>query len=292
MQHPAKKKAALERMKRKSLSSICDKVIKALPDKDFEQVRTELWNKALNKLLLVFTLACFPGDLGTRVWTKFVVEQQSEQAKEILRDVLGNKSPNTVNKRCNSMLALIDWLHARETFSWPLQVEGELDFMNAESRGKKALLRGKALLGAMRFFRFVMQFEQLDVIINDPQLLGRSKRLDGMKTEIHQARPLKLSEVRRMESFMIGDAPTRDKYLMGCALFVLYSRSRWSDIAYVEYLELDSTEVNGQPFGFVESSTRHQKTGASALKKAMQMPLVSPALGVSDVEWAHIWIQL
>ena len=139
--------AALERMKRKSLSSICDKVIKALPDKDFEQVRTQLWNKALNKLLLVFTLACFPGDLGTRVWTKFVVEQQSEQAKEILRDVLGNKSPNTVNKRCNSMLALIDWLHARETFSWPLQVEGVLDFMNAESRGKKALSRARLSWG-------------------------------------------------------------------------------------------------------------------------------------------------
>ena len=283
--------AALERMKRKSLTSICDKVIKALPDKDFEQVRTESWNKALNKLLLVFTLACFPGELGTRVWTKFVVEQQSEQAKEILRDVLGNKSPNTVNKRCSSMLALIDWLHARERFSWPLQVEGVLDFMNAESRGKKVLSRGKALLGAMRFFRFVMQFEQLDVIINDPQLLGRSKRLDGMKTEIHQARPLKLAEVRCMERFLIGDAPTRHKYLMGCALFVLYSRSRWSDIAYVEYLELDSTEVNGQPFGFVGSSTRHQKTGTSALKKAMQMPLVSPVLGVSDVEWAHIWME-
>ena len=283
--------AALERMKRKSLASICDKVTKALPDRNFQQIRTELWNKALNKLLLVFTLACFPGDLGTRVWTKFVVEQQSEQAKEILRDVLGNKSPNTVNKRYNSMLALIDWLHAREVFSWPLQVVSVLDFMNAEPRGKKVLSRGKALLGAMRFFRFVMQFEQLDIIINDPQLLGRSKRLDGMKTEIHQARPLKLSEVRQMENFMIGDSPTRDKYLMGCALFVLYSRSRWSDIAYVEYLELDSSEVDGKPFGFVESSTRHQKTGTSALKKATQMPLVCPVLGVSEVEWAHIWME-
>ena len=225
--------AALERMKRKSSASICDKVIRALPDRDFNQIRTEMWNKALNKLLLVFTLACFPGDLGTRVWIKFVVEQQAEQAKEIL----GNKSPNTVNKRANSILALINWLHARESFSWPLQVEGVLDFMNAESRGKKALSRGKALLGAMRFFRFVMQFGQLDIIINDPQLIGRSKRL------IHQARPLKLSEVRQMESFMIGDSPTRDKYLMGCALFVMYSRSRWSDIAFVEYLELDSSEV-------------------------------------------------
>ena len=222
--------AALERMKRKSSTAICDKVIRALPDKDFNQIRTEMWNRALNKLLLVFTLACFPGDLGTRVWTKFVVQQQAGGAKEILRDVLGNKSPNTVNKRANSVLAVINWLHGREAFSWPLQAEGVLDFINAESRGKKALSRGKALVGALRFFRFVRQFEQVDVIINDPQLIGRYKRLDGLKTELHQARPLKLSEVKRMESFLIGDSPERDKYLMGCALFVLYSRSRWSDL--------------------------------------------------------------
>ena len=239
----------------------------------------ELSNRALNKLLLVFTLACFPGDLATRVWTKFVVEQQAEEAKQILRDVLGNKSPNTVNKRASSILALINWLHGRDSFSWPLQVEGVLDFMNADTRGKRSLSRGKALLGALRFFRHVMQFEQLDIIINDPQLVGRAKRLDGLKTELHQARPLKLSEVRKMERFMIGDSPERDKYLMGCALFVLYSPSRWSDIALAEYLELDAVEVDGQPFGFVESSTRHQKTGTTALKKAMQMPLVSPGVG-------------
>ena len=70
-----------------------------------------------DKLLLVYTLACLPGDLGTRERSKFVVEQCTEDAKEILRDVLGNKSARTVNKRANSLLALINWLHQREQFS-------------------------------------------------------------------------------------------------------------------------------------------------------------------------------
>lgn len=64
------------------------------------------------KLLHIFTVACFPGDLGAGVWTKSVVEQQAEDAREILRDVLGNKAPNTVNKRSNSFLALVNWLSA------------------------------------------------------------------------------------------------------------------------------------------------------------------------------------
>ena len=204
--------AALEKLKRKSATSICDNVIRALPDKDFHQIRADLWNKALNKLLLVFTLACFPGELGTRVWTKFVLEQQTELAKEILRDVLGNKSPNTVNKRSNSFLALVDWLHEQGSFVWPLPIDGVLDFMNAEIHGKKSSSRGKALMGALRFFRYVMHFDQLDFIINDPQLVGRSQRLDGMKTEIRQARPLKLSEVKRMENFMIGGNGQRQIY--------------------------------------------------------------------------------
>ena len=55
-------------------------------------------------------------------------------------------------------------------------------------------------------------------------------------------------------------------------MFALFSRSRWSDISMVESLELDACEVNGEPYGFLESSTRHQKTGTSALKKTMQMP--------------------
>ena len=264
--------AALEKMKRKSATSICDNVIRALPDKDFHQLRADLWNKALNKLLLVFTLTCFPGELGTRVWTKFVLEQQTELAKEILRDVLGNKSPNT-NKRSNSFLALVDWLHEQGSFVWPFPIDGVLNhecrdpweevFIQgqsidgcftvfqicdafrsvAEIHGKKSSSRGKALMGALRFFRYVMHFDQLDSIINDPQLVGRSQRLDGMKMELRQARPLKLSEVKQMENFMIGDGTDRDKYLMGGALFALFSRSRWSDISMVESLELDACGI-------------------------------------------------
>ena len=42
--------------------------------------------------------------------------------------------------------------------------------MSAGFKTKKALSRGKALMGAFRFFCFVMQFEDLDIIINDAQL--------------------------------------------------------------------------------------------------------------------------
>ena len=60
----------------------------------------------------------------------------------------------------------------------------------------------------------------------------------------------------------------------------------------VQYLELDATEVDGNPFGFLESSTKFQETGASALKRSMEMPLVGPVLGCTHVEWRHKWLEI
>ena len=75
-----------------------------------------------------------------------------------------------------------------------------------------------------------------------------------------------------MENYMVGDSCPRDRFLMGCAFFCMYSRSRWSDLSMVQFVELDSQEVKGEQFGFFESSAKFQKTATSALKRALEMP--------------------
>lgn len=70
---------------------------------------------------------------------------RNSKMKKKLRDALGNKSPQAVNKRVNSLLPFGDW-RSKELFSWPLPIEGVLEFMVAERHGKKALSRGKALM--------------------------------------------------------------------------------------------------------------------------------------------------
>lgn len=70
---------------------------------------------------------------------------RNSKMKKKLRDALGNKSPQAVNKRVNSLLPFGDW-RSKELFSWPLPIEGVLEFMLAERHGKKALSRGKALM--------------------------------------------------------------------------------------------------------------------------------------------------
>lgn len=70
---------------------------------------------------------------------------RNSKMKKKLRDALGNKSPQAVNKRVNSLLPFGDW-RSKELFSWPLPIEGVLEFKVAERHGKKALSRGKALM--------------------------------------------------------------------------------------------------------------------------------------------------
>ena len=109
-----------------------------------------------------------------------------------------------------------------------------------------------------------------------------------------QARVLTLDEVKRMEFFMTEKHDLNDKYIMGCCLFALYSRSRWSDlyIYMLDDLDLDVCNTNEGPFGYVESSTRFQKTGNTATKRRLSMPLVAPIEGVTDVGWALIWFEV
>lgn len=57
---------------------------------------------------------------------------RNSKMKKNLRDALGNKSPQAVNKRVNSLLPFGDW-RSKELFS-------------CERHGKKALSRGKALM--------------------------------------------------------------------------------------------------------------------------------------------------
>ena len=101
-------------------------------------------------------------------------------ARAIIRDVVGNKSPRTVNKRAGSMLSLLDWLHGQQKFSWPLVPEHVLEYMGECPVEGRGYTKGKSLMQAFKFCKHVMCFDDLQ-IAEDPQLLGRSKRLDSGK---------------------------------------------------------------------------------------------------------------
>ena len=161
--------------------------------------------------------------------------------------------------------------------------------MAVSDGSKVAASRGMSLLEALRFARFVMQIPIPDRLLNDAQLRGRAQRLMSTKVDYRPARPLKTAEVVMMEKGMVGDVDPIDKYMLGAALFCLYSRSRWSDIQHLDSLWVDRTEHDGEIFGFIETRTIHHKTATSLKKKRVFLPIVSPILGITTTDWTEAW---
>jgi hypothetical protein len=190
------------------------------------------------------------------------------------------------------MLALFSWLDKKTLCVWPVRSDYVAAYLNESNVHGAGSTKGKTLMEAFRFCKHVMRLPGLDDIIDDPVLSGRVRRMDAARDTIKQSCPLKLSEVKFIEEFMMSDLNVFDRYIAGCILFAIYSRSRWSDLAFLSDLCLDTAETELGLVGFVEGSTKFQKTGSTALKRAMQMPLVSPIRGVTDKSWAVEWFGL
>ena len=93
-----------------------------------------------------------------------------------------------------------------------------------------------------------------------------------------------------------GPCSTQDRCFLGFLLFCLHSRSRFADAARVRtepVLDLDS---DGE--GFIEATTvgKYVKTGQTAKRSRMSVPMVGIAGGLSGCSarssWATAWLEL
>ena len=80
-----------------------------------------------------------------------------------------------------------------------------------------------------------------------------------------------------------------DKYFIGCILYAIYSRSRWSAMANIHHFFFDVIDTSDGPFGFVEARTRIHKTSTTAERKAMYMPYVASVNGIGSGSWGLKW---
>lgn len=67
---------------------------------------------------------------------------------------------------------------------------------------KKAFPGGISLLEAFKFSRYVMAVPTADEVLVDPQIRGKCQRLAVQAPSPHQARPLTVAEVARLEKAM------------------------------------------------------------------------------------------
>ena len=136
-------------------------------------------------------------------------------------------------------------------------------------------IKGHNVVGGAQIFEVVLGVSIPEGLISDPQLRGRAQRLMASKAIYKPARPLKAKEVAALEQAMTSDLDVRDIYMLSAIIFAVLSRSRWSDLRFVDQFWVERAEFNGQPFGFVEARTKFHKT-ASLAKKQRHMFCPTP----------------
>ena len=264
--------------------------IKVKPDRTFAAELDWLWHKALGKWLQVFEMRGFPGVLGDALSGQMYAADEAA-AGLILRDALGVKSPRTSLKRAQTLIAYFQWLqqNVEEWNPW----SREHCHQYIITPGPKGIVasRGIALREALKFAHFVLDFQIPLELLEDSQVRGRADRLLAEAEETSSARPLTADEVRRLEKMMESSICVTDKFVLGGVLFAIFSRSRWSDLQFVDRMWLDQNEYNGEPFGFLEARTKHHKTSTTLARKRRFMPLVCPVLGISGVHWIQHWLE-
>ena len=152
---------------------------------------------------------------------------------ECIRDACGTKSPKTVLKRGRDLKRFAEWCSKRQFSWWPIREKDLLSYVSDSASQEKSKLRGRDLLSAIRFFRFVFGAHlEVDTLVT-PLVAGRVKRIQATREPRKQSQILSRLEVLHLETLMTGPLDVVDKYYLGCVLFALFARCRWSDLSDV-----------------------------------------------------------
>eukprot|EP00435_Cladocopium_sp_Y103_P062159 s1782_g23.t1 len=140
------------------------------------------------------------------------------------------------------------------------------------------------MLSAIRYCKFVMGFECMDGILCSKRLKGLSDVLFTGKRKLQQAVVLTVQQVKMLHEILEDQSSDEfDRASAGYLLSAIYGRCRVSDLTHLEMV----THDHDSSFGFIELFTATHKTGRSAVRKTTLLPILIPAFGVTNTNWAE-----
>ena len=203
---------------------------------------------------------------------------------QIVVDVLHNKAPATLLKRCNSISRLVNDLHKHGRV-FPCSEEDLYDHLCRQRDEAVPSSRLKSLLEAVTFVRHMFGVVGLE-------LCTKSRRCMGVATPIQvniikQAPPLRVEHLLALHHVIDSDEDPWNICFAGMVLFCVYGRARWSDAQHSQHIEWDM-DLEGQ-ICYVECSTAVHKTCRALNMRHSFLPLTAPGLGVGERNWADAW---
>ena len=98
----------------------------------------------------------------------------------------------------------------------------------------------------LRFCQHVLQVDGADLCVASRRLVGQSELQAALKGPTKQARPLTVMEVRKLQKFMADPSKElQERLICSHLVLMIYTRSRNSDLAYVEGISHDNAGARG-----------------------------------------------
>lgn len=173
--------------------------VRALRDEDAFEELERLWDVAVGKWLANFEMMGYPGTVGNSLLESL---HDPQCCNDVLRDVLGIRSPRTAIKRAQTLYKFLQWLGTYNLGFADVTRVHVLSYLTVSDGRQVAPSAGTSLLECLRFLKFVMTVAIPGDILEDAQTAGRVQRLRVTQATYKPARDLLLCEVTMMERTM------------------------------------------------------------------------------------------
>ena len=265
--------------KRVRAASFLDVVVNK-PAQSWMEQRDATWETAMRRWH-----SCIMTWYGDEALINIIQSRGDFRAQcQVIVDVLHNKAPSTLLKRCGSIARLVNDLTKHgQTFPCSEPELYEHLCRHRDLGVKKSRL--KSLLEAVTFVRHIFNIVSLDECT-------KSRRCMGVATStevsiVKQAPPLMLMHLNAIHSLLDNSDDPWEVCFCGMVLFCVYGRARWSDAQHSQFLtwDRDATGV----IRYVECATAVHKTCRALSMRHLFLPLTAPAFGAGPNNWADRW---
>ena len=247
----------------------------------WKEKRAEQMREAL-ALWQAFVLS-WPSDISV---VRQLSSLQEDVRPRMIKDLLGHKAPSTLLKRYRSLLAYFDYLRDNGVLFPGTEPDCYGFLCLLQDEGRPASTR-KGVLEALAFARFVLGVHEIGVINENRRCHGNAKA--QARRDHKQADALKVAELQRLHRVLELDESAWNRVFAGCSLMGTYGRARWEDLMHTERIIWD--EDNNGILTFIECSVDVHKTAHARQMKGVLLPVVAPAIGVTESNWGTLWRQ-
>ena len=265
------------------------KAVSRAKDLSFEESEDVSRQKALNRMIAIFKSGPEFSDLGRRILAELGSNRTGHSSKifSTVEDAVAFKATKTILSRTGAFLKYMFFCQQMSKPVWPLKEDLCYSYVDGLKRAGAAATKARSFIQAVGFMKGVLDPDGASEVLESTRCRGSSFVQAVKKRRTKRRRKLKAKEVAWLETVCDDSPDYFDRNFSGFYLFLLYGRARRGDTNSVSRIIRD---FRGRSEGFLQIEAGDIKTGNTAEKKSLLLPLTAPRQGLRSKPWADSWM--